>query len=129
MPYVGRMMPLFEDMGAPGSLKIPRHARAIMRSSYEVQEKLTAKFNFDTEFPAPPDQSRFTDISVWDAGIWDESVWNSERGSVVQANWRSVGGSGHDASLALQITSGEVSPSDVELVRLDVTFETAGVVT
>ena len=128
MPYTGRFMPLFSDCRAPASRKIARMARALIRAGFKPTDKLTARFDFDLTFPPPPDQVQGSAEGLWETGTWEESVWNADRFSVVEAGWRSVGGSGQDVSLSYQVTSGGVTPIDVEIVRLDLTIETADIV-
>jgi hypothetical protein len=128
-PYVGRILPLYDDLGSPGSLKIVRNARVVKRSAYASNEGVSARFNYDLNFPAAPNPSPVTAENEWDNAIWDASVWDAERGAVVTGNWRSVGGSGHDVSIALQVTSNSSAPIDVEIIRTDLTFMIAGIVT
>ena len=128
-PYVGRSLPLFTDGGAPGSVKIVRHARALTRSEYGAKIKVTAQFNFNTKFPAAPDALVPSDASLWDVAEWDISTWATTSQPLVVGKWISIGGSGHDVSVATQVTSSSIAPLDVELVRMDVTYEIAGIVT
>lgn len=127
-PYVGRILPLFEDLKIPGSRKIAKMARAVMRSAYPLQEAVAAKFDFDLTFPPAPDQPLAPEGNEWGTGIWDQSTWDSDRATLHSANWRAVGGSGQDASVAVQVTSGTVAPLDAELIRIDLTFTSAGLV-
>ena len=127
-PYVGVCIPLYEDLGAPASRKIARNGRVVKRSRYPALEKLTAKFDFSTATPPPPNAAEFASGGVWGAGIWGESQWGESASEVVTGRWVSLGGSGQDVSVCLQVTSGDVTPLDVELIRLDALFETAGLI-
>lgn len=127
--YVGSYLPLFEDFGEPGSSKIVHMGRATIRSAYAVREKIEARFNFNMSMPVAPSQANIPVGNDWDSGTWDASTWDAARNTVVQANWRSLGGSGHDVSVAFLITSGGEVPIDAEVVRLDVTYTAAGLAT
>lgn len=128
LPYTGACIPLFTDLGAPASRKVARNARLVKRSAFPSQEKLTAIFNFSERLPAAPPAIDVGDSSLWGTGIWNETTWGLETSDIVTSEWRSVGGSGHDVSVCVQVTSGSLPPLDVELIRIDATFETAGLV-
>lgn len=128
LPYSGTCIPLFTDLGAPAARKIARNARLVKRSASPSVEKLTAIFNFSDRVPAAPPAAEIGDSSLWGTGEWGTSTWGAEGADIVTSEWRSVGGSGHDVSVCVQVTSGDVSPLDVELIRVDATFETAGLV-
>lgn len=127
-PYTATALPLFYDSGTPFQRKIARNAKVTIRSSYPVNPRVTAKFDWDMNMPPAPSASLIPVGNEWDNGIWDESIWNAEPGAFLWQNNVSVGGSGYAASVAVQITSSSLVPLDAELVRLDLTTETADVV-
>ena len=129
LPYTGHLLPLYDSMGAPASIKLVKVARAVMRSLYPVTEKVTAMFGFSLAMPSPPNAVTIPIGNEWDNATWNESLWDADRAAVFKDDWRSVGGSGSDVSIALQITSGADIPLDVELIRIDLTYATAGMVT
>ena len=126
-PYTGKVLPLFSDLGAPGSLKTVKTARAVVLSSFKVKPKLTGMSNFSVNFPNPPNLGIPVAGSEWDAGIWGASLWDSERAEVVISDWVPVSGYGHDLSIGMQITGGSITPADAELVRIDLTYEIGGI--
>lgn len=128
-PYVGRLMPLFDKLGAPASMKTPRMARVQAISKYPANESIAAVFNFRKAFPAAPIQAPIQAGSQWDNGIWDESIWNEVQNDAYSARWRSVSGSGTDVSFAIQVTSGNNVPFDTQIIGIDFTYEIAGIVT
>ena len=128
-PYTGVCIPLFEDLGSPASRKIARNASATKRSRYKAVEKLTAVFDFEKN-PGPAPDAYLTDqSSTWGSGIWGTSLWGDSDGEIVTGRWVSIGGSGRDVSVAFQVTSGDITPTDVELIRMVATFEICGIVT
>jgi hypothetical protein len=126
-PYVGRVLPLFDGLDAPASLKVVKMARAVTRSSYQVPGRLSGHANFRIEFPPAPDALAIQTGNEWDNGIWGESVWDASRNEIVTGDWVSVGGSGHDIAIGYQVSSGANVPVDVELVRIDLTYTVAAV--
>ena len=65
---------------------------------------------------------------MWESGLWDQAVWDAEQEWVTTSEWRSVSGSGQDIAVGVQVSSGAIPPLDCEVVRLDLTFEVAQVV-
>ncbi len=125
-PYTGVCIPLFEDLGSPASRKIARMASATKRSRYRANEKLTALFDFGKD-PGPAPNAVISDqSSTWGTGIWGTSIWGDSAGEIVTGRWKSLGGSGRDVSVAFQVSSGDIAPTDVELIRLVATFEICG---
>lgn len=129
MTYTGVAVPLFNDLGAPGQLKIAKVARAVMRSAYAVRDSLAALFDWRQSIPPAPSAAVVPAASVWDGGIWDSSLWNAERNAIITDGWHSVGGSGYASSVVLQITSGAPVPLDVEVVRFDYSYVNADIIT
>lgn len=121
-PYVGRVLPLFDDLDAPASLKIAKMARVVVRSAYTAQTQLSGHVNFQPNFPSPPVQTSVPIGTEWDNATWGGSTWNAARNSIVTSDWASVGGAGHDISIGAQITSGQIPPIDAEIVRIDFTY-------
>lgn len=128
-PYVGQVVPLFEDLGAPGNIKIAKTARAVIRAAASVDAQVAGQSNYVVNFPAPPSIGLPEAGSEWGVGLWDEAEWGGARGSFVIGEWVPVGAYGHDISMSVQITSGSLVPVDAELIRIDVTFTTGEIVT
>lgn len=127
-PYTATAIPLFYDIGTQAQRKIARNARATIRSSAPINPRVTAKFDWDTDLPPAPSAAPISDGNEWNNAIWDQSIWNASPGAFVWQNWVSVGGSGYAATVAVQVTSSNLIPLDAELVRLDLTVETADVI-
>ena len=121
VPYTGRVLPLFDNLGAPGSLKIGKMARAIVRTSFRSPVRVSGQSNFRVAFPSAP-SSDPVEGDVWDAGIWNTAVWDAQVGSVILDDWVPVGVAGHDIAIGVQIQSGTPVPLDAELVRIDLTY-------
>lgn len=127
MPFIGEMMPLFSDMGAPASRKVPKLARAVIRTAHNLAELISARFDFDTRMPTPPNPPPATQAGVWGSGIWCDAIWSETVDKKTVSKWRGIGGTGNMVSLALQITSANAIPLDAEVIRLDLMFETGDI--
>lgn len=128
VPYTGTMIPLFNDLGSPGQRKIAKIGRSVSRARYDHIEQVTALFDWSTDLPTQPDAGAIPIGNEWGNGIWGQSVWGGMAQSFISEKWQSVGGSGYAASLVLQVTSGAAVPLDVEVVRLDLTYEVGDIV-
>ena len=122
-PFTGQIVPLIEDLGQPGSLKIAKMARAIIRSAFEANPRLSGQSNYIVSLPPPPSLGTPPAGAEWGVGLWGEALWGASRTAIVTADWVPVGAAGHDISIGVQVTSGAVSPVDAELVRIDVLFD------
>ena len=122
LPYSAQCLPLFDNLGAPASLKVVKMARAVMRSAYPVSPQLSGQVNYRVNFPPPPSVPPIAVGNEWDNATWDLSVWDAEQGDIVVGDWVSVGGSGHDIAIGAQIASGAIVPLDAEIVRVDLTY-------
>lgn len=127
--YVGRILPLFSDLGVPASIKIAKMARAVVRSAFGVRLRVSGHSDFKEILPTPPGLGTAPSGDEWDLGTWDTALWDATSSRLVQGDWVPVGAYGDDLSIGVQVSSGFVSPSDVELIRIDMTYTLADVVT
>lgn len=128
-PYSGAVVPLFSELGAMGSLKVGKVGRAITRSSTEVNGKLSLLTDYNEILPPNPTGTVQTSTSNWDQAIWGQGTWTDVAPSFVTQEWRSLGGMGYAFAPCYQVTSGSPAPIDVELVSIETTHTTAGMVT
>lgn len=128
-PYACTYVPLFTDLGNPAARKVAMIARAVTRGPYEINAKLSVMEDYIVNLPSPPSASSPPPGSRWDVGVWGEAAWGESATVSVQQHWTSVSGYGYAMAPALQITSGAITPLDTEIVRLDITYETADIVT
>jgi hypothetical protein len=128
LPYVSTVVPLFTDLGSPASLKTLGMARATMLSAYPINENVSIQVDFTINLPPPPSSAPIGSPSVWGVGVWGTAQWGQEAVKKPVQRWHSVYGSGYAIAPALQITSGSAVPLDVELIRFDLTGQTADIV-
>lgn len=130
-PYTGVVVPLFEDYGNPLSLKIVELARAVILAPAMVGEQVSMHADFVVNMPPNPDALPVPVGNQWGNAIWGTSTWGGAPSKTQQASWRTPFGDNSGSALApaVQITSGSVVPLDAELVRIDVTYTIADIVT
>lgn len=127
--YSGSVMPLFEDLGSPASAKVGKIARAVMRANAPVVDRVDMRVDYDLTLPTPPDATPLTAGNLWGTGKWGSSQWGSLLPTINSQEWRSVGGIGYSCTVSLQVTSGSIAPIDAELIRMDLTYTVAEIVT
>ncbi|MBX8825249.1 hypothetical protein HBA93_06215 [Ochrobactrum sp. SFR4] len=127
--YTGAYLPLFEDLGAPASLKIGELARFTIRAASLLTLSVNLHQEYDIELPTAPNATSVESTSEWGTAIWGQSVWGGTRESFMNNRWNSVGGSGYALSVSCQVTSGSIVPLDAEIISLDLTYQTADIVT
>jgi hypothetical protein len=128
VPYTGALLPLFEDLDAPMSTKIPTLGRARVMANTTLRDRITFASEFDIAPPPAPDAALNVVVSQWNFGIWGASIWSDVRPSIMTQDWRSLGGSGYSTSLWYQVTSAAQGPLDAEVIGLEMLYTTTEVV-
>jgi hypothetical protein len=126
--YSGAVVPLFDDMGTPANSKVGTVARARTRAATRVTDRVDILSDFSINLPPAPDATPLTGTNTWGDGVWGTSQWGSEVPSFINQSWRSAGCIGYSLAPCYQVTSGSVSPIDVELLDLETLHTTAGAV-
>jgi len=85
--------------------------------------------DYDISLPAAPDDTGTPSGSVWGTAIWGTSVWGSAVEKQTFRKWQSVRGTGYAVSVAAQITSGSITPPDIEYVQTELTYDGGDIVT
>jgi len=127
-PYTGVVMPLFEDMGTPSSLKVGKMGRTVLRALGPVNEITSLHVDFNTNMGPVPDASSGASGNLWGTAVWGSSVWGSTLPEFLSQKWQSLGGSGYALSLSCQVTSGDIAPLDAEIIRQEMTTTQAAVI-
>lgn len=126
-PYVCVSVPLFDFLKAPASLKTTTQARATIQSSRQMNVQLSSQHEYTLALPPPPDDVGIASGNVWGSGIWGTSTWGTPPQKTTYREWKSVPGAGYAVSVAMQITSGSLSPPDAELVMVDMLYDAGDV--
>lgn len=127
--YTGVYIPLFDDLGSPANLKIPKMGRGVARAKANLTYSLSFKADFNIDPGASPSASTADGSNAWGSGVWGQSVWGGTNPNVFNAQWKSLGGSGYYMSACYQVSSGSTVPLDVEIVHLEISYTTAEIVT
>lgn len=129
-PYTGVYIPLFDDFGTPANKKIGRLARATFRTRLEANVLVYLHKDFTiNDLPTAPDSGPVIQRNEWGSGIWGSATWGEGQDLDTVQGWVSVANAGYSFATSLQVTSADVVPLDVELVRVDITYLTADIVT
>lgn len=129
LPYTASYVPLFDDLGTPANLKNAQLARAIVRTAVPVEARLSIQTDFQINLPIQPDAPNIPQGNEWGNAIWGQSIWGGSLDPQVQQDWQSVNGLGYAVAAAVQLTSGSIVPLDTELIRVDMTYTMAEIVT
>jgi hypothetical protein len=128
-PYTAAMIPLHEDFGS-ASIKQANMARYVTLTSQTVQAQLNAVADYSVKLPPQPAAALATTAaSLWDVALWDAGYWSD--GDTVkksESKWQSVSAVGEALAPVIQITIGGGEIPDIELVRIDLNYETGFVV-
>lgn len=122
-PFTSSYVPMFDMLKNPGALKTSLLMKAVLRSPTEIVPQLSLQSEYQVNLPAAPDAAPIASANVWGTAIWGVSTWGGEAVSATFGDWQSVGGSGYAIAPGLQITSGNIVPPDVEIVRIDWTYD------
>lgn len=122
-PYTATVVPLFDPLKSPASIKTGLQARAVLRAPAPVNAKLSLQSDYRVNLPPAPDDTSTPTGSLWGSAVWGTSVWGAASDLSTQHDWKSVPGSGYALSVAMQITSGALSPPNVEMVQIDMTYD------
>lgn len=130
IPYTGVYVPLFTEADTPASIKIPRMANPVLLATQRPYPSATMMFDYQVDDLDPPSATPVSGDSVWGTAVWGSptAIWGGGTTKNHYQGWQGVGGAGYAFAPALQLTSGSTAPLGAEIVRIDVTYETAGLI-
>lgn len=124
--YTGVVVPLFDAIGKPSSLKIAEMIMAFGMSAYNVNVQTSMMVDFQIDLPAVPDALPVPAGNEWGNATWGQFIWGDRAGAKPVRQWNAVSGWGYYLSPAVQVTSGAIVPLDYELVSVETTQRIAG---
>lgn len=129
-PYVSKCAGSWDHLGAVGSLKTIKQARATFRTSNSFAPQLSGSVGYAVTFPSAPNAvAAEAADSLWDIGLWDEALWDSGIDlRTYTTRWVSIGKTGNEFSFQVQVTNGGTNTPTAELAVFDLTFESGGLV-
>lgn len=125
--YTATVVPLFDPLKSPASLKTGLMARASVRAKSSVDVGLSLQTDYNISLPPAPDDASAITGSVWGTAKWGEGVWGASAEKQTFREWKSVSGSGYALAVASQITSGSSSAPDIEFVQTELTYDLADI--
>ncbi len=129
--YVCSLCYAFDHLGAPGAIKQAKALRATFVHKTPFAAKLSVATDYKDCLVEPPDaipiDTSTRTAALWDEAIWDVALWDQGTRNRVEAKWVNVAGTGYVLAPQLQITVGSATKPDIELVSMDLIYETGGV--
>lgn len=126
LPYTGSFVPLFSSFENVG-YKITGMTRVVFRSNAAPADQLSMQSDFNVSLPASPAAAPISSSDTWNSGVWGTAKWDATISKSTYEYWRSTPGTGVALAPAVQVTSGNLVPLDTEILRVDVTYQNAGV--
>lgn len=126
-PYSSVVIPRFDMLGSPAE-KAALHMRVVARTNkiFSVQAFAAADYVYDIPAPLPADPD--VDGDTWGSGIWGTSIWGGLTDTKhAISEWQAVSGFGHALSPCLQVNTGRDTEPDMELVSLQLQYQTGQV--
>ena len=99
----------------------------VLRATSPPNPQMSLQNDFVVNLPAAPDDTTVTASNTWGTGLWGTAVWGTVAVQETYQFWASTPGAGYALSPALQITSGNLSAPNVDLVALDLTYDVGDV--
>ncbi len=125
-PYAATILPRFDNMGSPVS-KSALHARCVMRSNNKFEPIMFANSDYEIELPNAGVSYGDASGNVWGGAIWGSSSWGQAEAKKFISEWQSVAANGEALSAGVVVTSGRVSPPDLELISIHLLYEVGSV--
>ena len=126
-PYAASVLPRFDDMGSP-AFKSALHARCVMRSNNKFEPIVFANADYTTIVPSAGISYGDASGNVWGGAVWGESTWGQAESKKYLTDWQSVAANGVALSAGVVVTSGRISPPDLELISVHLMFEAGSVI-
>ncbi|WP_420959364.1 hypothetical protein [Brucella sp. IR073] len=125
-PYSAVLLPRFDDMASPAQ-KIALHARCLARTNNKFEPVLFANSDYQVEIPGTGISYGDANGNVWGGAIWGESTWGDAESRKFLSEWQSVAAVGTALTAGVAISSGRISPPDLELIAIHLQYEAGSV--
>lgn len=124
--YIGH----FDHLGAIGYNKTVLQAIALFRTFSDFEPKLSVSTDYIIDLPTPPNAvATVGSAGIWDVGLWDDALWDAGQTYIqFSTGWVSIGKSGSSHAPQIQVVSGSTASPSAELIVMQVTYETGGLV-
>lgn len=127
--YTGTCVPLFHDLGTPASFKITELVRAVGITPVPAGVNVSMQVDYVVDLPPAPAALPVPTGAQWGNATWGAFNWGDASTPRPQQRWETRPGAGYAFAPAVQVTSGSIVPLDYQLVRLEITYQTAEIIT
>lgn len=116
--YVGN----HEGMGEPGVQKTVGQARAMFKTPHDINPLVSAQTDYLTSLASAPSSTGEISTGLWDSSLWDVATWDGYTNAVT-SRWQAIGRTGSAIGPEVQLTFGVTTAPVVELVAVDMTYQ------
>lgn len=127
-PYYFLYAGLHENLGSVAAMKVAQMVRATFRHTTAFNANVAVTFNYVVEPGSYPAAASGESTNLWDVGLWDVAVWDATEAEQITTDWVSAFGQGFTLAPMVQITSGNATTPDVELVSEDLLYTIGDIV-
>ena len=127
--YYGLYVGLDEMLSNIAQEKVALMTRPTWRSSTTFRYKISFGFDYEYTLPSYPSSPSVATSDVWDTGLWDQAVWDASGVSRISTEWEGTCGAGFVVAPIIQISAGGTDIPDIELISIDLLYETGTIVT
>lgn len=116
----------FNNMKRPGFVKHVKSARVLSRATGAYQIGLNVAVDFtvtDLAVSSIGFSGGGGGSALWDTAVWDVSVWGGVSGTLVNGAWMGVSSMGYYLAAVILTQANEPTPSAVEFISMDMTYE------
>ncbi|TPJ55011.1 hypothetical protein [Mesorhizobium sp. B2-6-7] len=115
-----------DAVGLPSVLKTVLQARVIFKGTTPYNVRLSVSMDYAVDLPAPPDAAPDTGGgSLWGIGRWGIARWGATVASpMIGSQIKSLGRTGYTMQWQLQITGAQSITPNLEMISIDVAYET-----
>lgn len=128
--YIFKYLEWPDDFGDPG-VKQFLQCRTTFTYSQPFIAQVTISTDYMVQWPtAPSAAANSTTGGFWDlGGFWDTGgTWDATLARTVEHQWRSLGRTGYEGAIQIQMTFNNTTAPDVEIVSNTVTYRPGAVV-
>lgn len=126
--YTGTVVPLFDDIKTPSQMKVTSLGRATLIAPNDPPVTVECQFDYNIRLSAAPAAAPTVAGSVWGEAVWGDFTWGEQTTRATYQKWSSTGGAGYAVAPSLRVSSGGLVPPNIDLVALEVAYETADIV-
>jgi hypothetical protein len=126
--YEARLSYWPDSLGAPALHKSVSSARATFLAGTTFRPKVSMSTDYRLKWPVMGQAALSVGGGVWDQGVWDTSTWGAASRTNARTKWAAVNAGGFTVAPQVQILMGGGTAPEIELISMDVLYETGTVI-